>query len=65
VSQIIEIRSAFDGSRFDWRVPDELWIDMQAFAAARGWTIEELINRALTDFSLHEFLAARDVTKES
>jgi hypothetical protein len=39
---------------FEFIPPPDLWLDMQAFAAAAGLTIEELINRAIEDFCRRE-----------
>jgi hypothetical protein len=51
----IVVHEAGTGASFDFTPPPALWLDMQAFAAAAGLTIEELINRAVEDFFRREF----------
>jgi len=46
----IVFREAGSGATWEWTPPLDLWLDMQAFAAASGLSIEEVINRALTDW---------------
>jgi len=52
----IVIHLADTGESFDFTPPPALWLDMQAFAAASGLTIEAVINRAIEDFFRREEL---------
>jgi hypothetical protein len=45
----IVIRCA-DGSSFTFDPDEDLWRDMLAYCATRGWTLETLIQAAAEDF---------------
>ena len=46
----IVFKEAMSGTTWEWTPPADLWLDIQAYAAVTGLTIEALIHRALTDW---------------